>query len=212
MAGHMAELLAFTAENVRRLTGLTLRQIRYWDKTGFFRPAFIANSRSFGRVYSFRDVVGLRTIATLRGRAPLQELRRVGAWLKREHETPWSSLKFGLHGRKVVFFDPASGVPREASGDGQVVFSVTLEVIASEMSAAAAKLRERVPEEFGQIVRNRYVAHNAPVVAGTRVRTGAIWNYHSAGYQDAEILREYPSLTDRDVKAAIAFERQRRAA
>jgi hypothetical protein len=37
----MAELLAFTADHVARLTGLSNRQLRYWDDTGFFAPALL---------------------------------------------------------------------------------------------------------------------------------------------------------------------------
>ncbi len=212
----MAELLAFTADHVRRLTGLSLRQIRYWDQTDFFSPTLVDDHsrRTFGRIYSFRDVVGLRTIAILRleHQVPLQELRRVGEWLCREHKTPWSSLRFALHGRRVVFFDPKTGVPTEARGEGQVVFTVTLKVIADEMSEAAKRLRERASEDIGQIVRSRFVVHNAWVVAGTRVPTAAIWNFHSAGYRQAQILREYPRLKAADVTAAIDFEAKRRAA
>lgn len=59
---------------------------------------------------------------------------------------------------------------------------IALEPIAAEMSEAAARLRERRDEQLGQIARNRYVVHNAWVVAGTRIPTLAIWNYHEAGY------------------------------
>jgi DNA-binding transcriptional MerR regulator len=85
------------------LTGLSARQLRYWDETEFFSPALLDEykRRAFGRIYSFRDVVGLRTIAILRNlhRIPLQELRRVGAWLKDNHDEPWSRLRFALEGR-----------------------------------------------------------------------------------------------------------------
>lgn len=82
----MAELLAFTADHVARLTGLSNRQLRYWDQTGFFAPTHLDehHRRAFGRIYSFRDVVGLRAISILRKthKIPLQELRRVGEWLR----------------------------------------------------------------------------------------------------------------------------------
>src|SRR5947209_8547317 len=93
----MAELLAFTTEHVCRLTGLSVGQVRYWDKTEFFSPTLVDGvRRAFSRIYSFRDVVGLRTIAMLRNKhhVPLQQLRRIGEWLHRHHETPWSSLRF----------------------------------------------------------------------------------------------------------------------
>lgn len=206
----MAEIVAFTSEHVCRLTGLSPGQVRYWDDTEFFSPTVVDGhrKRAFGRIYSFRDVVGLRTIAILRKqhRIPLQQLRRVGEWLRVHHETPWSSLRFALAGRKVVFFDPATGIPTEPRGEGQKVLDIALEPIANEMRAAARRLQERGSEQIGRIVRNRYVVHNAWTIAGTRVPTQAIWNFHQAGYDTAAILKEYPRLTAKDVEAAIEWE------
>jgi uncharacterized protein (DUF433 family) len=206
----MQELVAFTADHVARLTGLSKRQLGYWDKTEFFAPTLIDEfqRRAFGRIYSFRDVVGLRTIAILRNqhKIALQELRRVGAWLHREHETSWSSLRFGLIGRRVVFTDPVSGAIIEPRGQGQTILAIALEPIANDMRGAAAKLRERPADQVGQLTRNRYVVHNAWVVAGTRIPTEAIWNFHSAGYDAEAIIREYPRLTPHDIRAAIDFE------
>ena len=212
----MAELLAFTAEHVCRLTGLSARQLRYWDKTAFFSPTLLDQHRAwaFGRIYAFRDVVGLRTIAILRNKheVPLQELRKVGEWLHRHYETPWASLAFALKGSTVVFFEPKSGIAMEPRGQGQTVLPIALEPIANEMREAAAKLRDRSKEQMGQIVRNRFVVHNAWVIAGTRIPTQAIWNFHQAGYDANAIITEYPRLTTKDVHAAIEFEADQRKA
>lgn len=205
----MNELLGFTAEHAARLTKLSKRQLSYWDKTQFFSPDYASASRAYGRVYTFRDVVGLRIIAVLRKDLPLQELRRVGQWLGARYEQSWSTLRFGLSGNTVVFFDPRSGKATEARGQGQHVFEV--EPIALEMRAAAELLKDR-SNRIGQIEKRRQVASSAWVIAGTRIRTEAIWNFHEAGYTHAAILREYPRLRPADVKAAIDFESKRRAA
>ena len=209
----MAEIVAFTIDHIRRLTGLSLRQIRYWDDNGFFSPTLVDGhrKRAFGRIYSFRDLVGLRTIAILRKqhKIPLQELRRVGEWLRVHHDSPWSSLRFAIAGRTVLFFDPATQIATELRGEGQRVLDIALEPIAQEMRQAANRLRERQSDQIGQIVRNRYVVHNAWTLAGTRIPTTAIWNFHEAGYDTAAILKEYPRLTAQDVAAAIEFEQNR---
>jgi uncharacterized protein (DUF433 family) len=54
------------------------------------------------------------------------------------------------------------------------------------------------------------VLNNTPVVAGTRVPTEAIWNFHEAGYDTDAIIREYPQITAADVRAAIMYEESRR--
>jgi uncharacterized protein (DUF433 family) len=108
--------------------------------------------------------------------------------------------------------DPGSGVAIEPRGEGQAVLSISLEPIASDMREAAARLRERHDDQLGRIVRNRYVVHNAWVIAGTRIPTEAIWNFHEAGYDSAAIIREYPRLHPKDVEAAIEFEANRHRA
>lgn len=207
----LKEILGFTADHVARLTGLTKRQITYWDQTEFFSPTYLGPTRAYGRVYTFRDLVGLRAIAVLRNQhsMSLQELRRVGAWLKARYESPWSELRFGLAGRTVVFFDPETGKPTEARGQGQDVLEISLALIAEDMNKAAQHLKDR-SERVGEIEKRRQVASSAWVVAGTRIRTEALWHFHEAGYTADQILQEYPHLKREDVVAAIEFEEKRR--
>ena len=207
----MPELLAFTAEHVQRLTGLSGRQLSYWDATGFFSPQVVSRRRAFGRIYTFRDVVGLRTIAILRNehKVPLQVLRRVGTWLHQHHDTPWANLTFYVAGRRVYFDDPRSGARMGGDRLEQSVLPIAMKRIASSVGRDAKQLQSRTPDEIGQIIRSRYVVHNAPVIAGTRIPVAAIWNLHSAGYSTNAIIREYPRLHRKDVVAAIACEKQR---
>lgn len=56
----------FRTGEVARLTGLTRRQLDYWDRTGFFRPSLVpAGGRGASRVYSFEDIVVLRVVRCL---------------------------------------------------------------------------------------------------------------------------------------------------
>lgn len=210
----MTELLAFSAEQVCRLTGLSMRQLRYWDRTGLFRPRYADENRRhpFSRIYSFRDVVGIRTIALLRDKhqLPLQELRKVGAWLTNREDTPWVSLKFYIAGRRVCLDDPGAGAPVAGRPLGQTALPIELRPIACEAQEMVERLHERSGADYGKVTRGRYLAHNAPVLAGTRIPTSAIWNFHRAGYDAEAIIGEYPRLTPKDVRAAISYEERRR--
>ena len=66
---------------MERLTGTTKSQLRYWDRTGFFAPAFGDENRrvAFSRIYSFRDIAALGVLNVLRNQhsIPLQQLRKV---------------------------------------------------------------------------------------------------------------------------------------
>ncbi|HZS91853.1 MAG TPA: DUF433 domain-containing protein [Chloroflexota bacterium] len=212
----MRDLQAFGAEHVTRLTGLTDRQLRYWDQTGFFSPHYAADDgskRPHYRVYSFPDLVGLRTIALLRKdyHVPLQELRKIGAWLKQHYDSPWSSLRFYVIGRRVYFDDPVTGARIATSPQGQTVMPFEMETIANSVRKDAERLQRRDPEQEGHITTRRTVLNNTPVVAGTRVPTEAIWNFYEAGYDTDAIIREYPQLTAADVRAAITYEESRRS-
>jgi DNA-binding transcriptional MerR regulator len=206
---------AFTAEHVSRLTGLSDRQLRYWDGRGLFSPSYAdaIRRRPYSRIYSFRDIVGLRTIALLlkQYRVPFSEVEAVGAWLSERYETPWASLRFFVADRKVLFEDPQTGIRFRARPPHQAALPIELRSIEHEMKEAARKLRERRAEDVGKIGRHRYIVHNADVLAGTRIPTAAIWEYHEAGYDTVEILRQYPTLTAADIGVAIEHEMKRHA-
>lgn len=230
----MTDILAFTAEQVTQLTGLTDRQLRAWDQTDFFHPEFASENRRtpYSRVYSFRDLVGLKTIAILKSEHGIstRELKNFGAWLSRHFDTPWSSLTFYVvgpeddhqkndtlalrkhryKGNRLYFSDPETGIPISNRPTGHYAFPFKMEKIAKETQDAARRLRERNADEIGKITQHRYIVHNAPVLAGTRVPTKAVWNFHKAGYDTEGIIREYPRLTPEDVQAAIVFEEDRR--
>lgn len=76
-------LTAFTTDTVSRITGSSVRQLQRWDRTGFSVPSFAdpQRRRPYSRVYSFEDLVGLRTIAKLREQGvSLPALKRVRAF------------------------------------------------------------------------------------------------------------------------------------
>ena len=215
----MTVLHAFTMEQAARASGVSERRIAYWDRTGVLSPSLSPAERTRGphsRIYSFRDLVGLRTLGELRDRyhLPLQTLRVVGHWLRDRYAEPWASLRFFVLGSgrtaDILLRDPESDAIVSARKHGQVAIAIELEPIARRTEAEAAKLVQRTSDQFGKVVQNRYVLGNAPVLAGTRVPTAAVWDFHEAGYDTPAILREYPRLTPLDIQRAIAYEQERR--
>lgn len=199
------EFMAFSEDQVSALTGLSTRQLRYWDrKHEFFSPEYVIDGR---RVYSFRDLVGLRTVATLRTRTSLQQLRKIDEELHRDHETPWAKLKFYLLGREVLYKDPSSSNIQSASRPGEQVFEVIdLDEIKGTTIHEIKRQGERSPDEIGQITKKRNVMRGKPVIAGTRIPTELIWDYHVAGFSTEKILRGFPRLKRADVEKAIEVE------
>ncbi len=205
----MSILMAFTAQQTARLAGITPRMLRYWEDTGAFHPEYIQVRKAgpFRKIYTFRDLVTLRTLATLRkGHSiSLDELRRADEYLRTFNTSPWMNLKIRLLGNKVVFLNPDTGDWSRADGTGQLVLTIELDKVSRESESAARKLMQRPTSDYGQVTRNRYVMHNAWVFAGTRIPVTAVQDLLEHNYSDVEVLRQYPSLRQKDIDAARTF-------
>jgi DNA-binding transcriptional MerR regulator len=206
---------AFSEESVKRLTGLTSSQLRYWDKTGFFAPQYADPNRrvAFSRIYSFRDLVALRTLSVLRNQhnVPLQHLRKVANTLSHIGYDLWTKQTLYVLNKKVVFHEEKTDLPREVIS-GQYVIGAVLRTIISEMTRDVERMRKRDPDKVGRIERSRNVNRNAWVIGGTRIPTAAIRRYKDAGYTDDEIIAEYPDLTPTDIQAAMIHEQKESSA
>lgn len=199
---------AFTEDQVTRLTGVSKRQMRYWARDGFFVPSIdLSGSGISQRLYSFRDLVSLKVLAALRNKAgvSLLHLRDVKKRLNHLGEGLWASTTLYVLGKRIVFENDADG-HREDVVSGQAVLAIPLRIVTGEMEEAVGALRRRDPDDYGRVARKRSVAQNQPVLAGTRIPVRAVKDFHDAGYSVDEIKQQYPSLTEADIRAAIAFE------
>ncbi len=211
----MPRILAFTGQQVSRLTGLSQRVLRYWEQTGVYAASYV-DERSrvpYRRIYSFRDVVSLRTLALLRRhhRVRLDDLRRTGVFLREtypDRPDPWAELRFGVLNGRVVFRNPETGGWLTTAPPGQIVLPIDVEEIARATEQEATRFTERRPEDIGAVVRHRYVLGNAWRLAGTRIPTSAVWHFHEDGADVAAIRRAYPDLAEADVVAALDHERR----
>src|SRR4051794_25525186 len=98
---------AFGEDAAARLSGLSVNQLRTWDRTGFFTPSYAESNRRlpYSRIYSFRDLVSLRVLGRLRNEfeVPLQHLRKVSEKLAALGDERWTGCTLYVLGRRVVF-------------------------------------------------------------------------------------------------------------
>ena len=196
-------LMAFSVEHASRVTGLSKARLTRWDKLGFFSPEHLDEDdrgNPYARVYSFRDLVGLRTLKLLTDtyKVPLSELKRAAVELEKRADRPWEKIPLAVLKKKVVFDLDTS--PRDVDGQ-RVLKHIPLPTIAAEVAAEAQRLRNRDQGKVGLIERRPYVSHNAPVIAGTRIPARAIESFLEEGYSDKAIIAEYPSITRLDIAA-----------
>ena len=198
-------IAAFSEDQVERLSGVTQNQLRYWDRIRFFKPSFA--SGELGRIYSFKDLVALRVLNTLRNQyqVTLSHLRDVKDRLAGQGIDTWTGVKLYVLSRKVFWVDPESKTPQEILS-GQYLIPVELDAVVADTKAKALSLTARDPSKIGQVEKRRRVSQSAPVIAGTRITVRAIKRFHDAGYSVAQILAEYPDLTEEDVAAALAYQ------
>lgn len=196
-------MMAFSVDHAERVTKLSKARLTRWDKLGFFSPEHADPDDAgnpYARVYSFNDLVGLRTLAILltEYRVPLSELKKAAPELEKRSSRPWSKLALAVVKRKVVF--DLDTQPQDA--DGQLIGDfIPLGPIARAVSDDANELRNRDQAKVGLVEQRRFVAHNKPVIAGTRIPAEAIESFIEDGYSDDAIMAEYPSVTRLDIAA-----------
>jgi uncharacterized protein (DUF433 family) len=203
-------IAAFTEEQTERLTGVSKSQLRYWDGTGFFTPSLAYKDRrvAYSRLYSFRDLVSLRIVNAIRNeaRVSLQQLREVKEKLTHLGDHLWAQTTLYVLNRNVIFHNPETGT-REEVLSGQAILEIPLRVVSGKVEEAVRSMRARDTSLVGTIERQRNVAHNEPVLAGTRIPVRSIKAFAKAGYSAEQIRKEYPTLTEEDIRAALAYDK-----
>lgn len=204
--------MAFTTDQVAKLAGISRGRLRYWEQTDTFQPTYVEapDTGPYRRIYSFQDLVNLRAMARLRVdyNVDLQELRNVTDYLKNHRDIPWSELAVRVYGNRLAFRDPDTRQWMSANPTGQLIFELEFEDVRNESERDARQLMRRSEDQYGEITRNRNVMSNRWVFAGTRIPVDSVLAYYHSGYDQTQILAEYPSLVDDDIDAALAFEEQ----
>jgi uncharacterized protein (DUF433 family) len=105
------------------LTGASAGQLRHWNRTGLLVPEVATGSRL---LYSFRDVVALRTVVRLRTETSLQKVRRAFATMPALDFTEHPSrYRFGTDGRTIALADDVGNLVDLVENPGQYeIFSL----------------------------------------------------------------------------------------
>lgn len=197
-------LRAFSIDHAARVVKVSKARLTRWDRLGLFSPEYIDEmdrGNPYARVYSYSDLVGLRTLAILVDRfgVSVSEIRKAYEKLRQRWDRPWSEVRLAVVKRQIVFDLDAE--PRNVT-DGQLVFKAfPLPMVAEEVLADTEKLRSRSEDMIGKFEQKRHVAHNARVIAGTRIPIRIVMDFIDAGYDDDAIVAEYPDLRAADIQA-----------
>jgi uncharacterized protein (DUF433 family) len=207
MAQAMEDTLAVPDKRAAKLAGISMNQLRYWEKSGLVVPSIRQqiSPRNIVRLYGFQDLLELLVAAELRHRPgiSLQHIRRLVAYLRtRDFDAPLRELKFATRGQEIYIRYP-DGTWSGDSVHEQLIYHQVLAL--DEVEAKIQAIRGRDPETAGKVVRRRGVHGSKPIFAGTRIPVDTVQRYLQAGYGTRAIIREYPSLTPADIEAARQY-------
>ena len=191
----------FSSSQVSELTGITLRQLQWWDERGIVTPA----REGHRRLYSPEDLAEIAVICELRRKGfSLQRVRKVMRFLQKELgrrlvETTQANSKVHLlaDGRHLFLEDSERGVIDVLKNARQPLLAVCLsdavqrvgpalgvtprppvsEVIAHDHRARkrTIRARQRGPDLRSALRIERSVS--APVVAMRQARQGKVPNH-----------------------------------
>lgn len=206
---------AYTVDLASRITGLSRRQLEYWDATDVIRPSLASyEGRGAQRLYSFRDLIKLKVGAGLRRRGWLpSDIRRlVDALEARGWRDPLVTATLVVAkggGRDVMLLDPSLDHPVSARNLDQLLepMDLPLEEIRTGLETTIADLLRR---RTGHVAKVRDLQGSDPVIEGTRVPVERIQELTRRGWDEDRILAAHPHLTPEDIRAALAAPHSRR--
>ncbi len=136
----------YTRAEVARLFGLSEGRLRYWDRTNFLRPSAKRGRR---RLYTFQDLIGIRTAKGLLDRGvPLREVRRSVDALRAalpKVVRPLAELRVVAEGHVILVRDEDGTFEPQT---GQLVLDFTVERLRSDVVRVLR--REHAPQDRDQ--------------------------------------------------------------
>ena len=137
----------FTSREVVKLTGISMRQLQWWDERGIVRPA----RKGHRRAYSMEDLAEVAVICELRKRGfSLQRMRRVVRFLQKEFgkrlaETVTGSSEYHLltDGRSIYLESSRRQIIDILKNSRQPLFGICLSDTVRQIKAEIRGLKKQ---------------------------------------------------------------------
>jgi len=133
----------FRGPQVCDIVGITYRQLDHWTRTNLIRPS-IADAKGSGtqRIYSYRDVVELRTIKQmLDAGISLQRAREAIEHLRENLGEDLASADLVIHGKDSILVRTKDELIDLLRGGQGVMSVIGLHNVQTEVDAAIRELR-----------------------------------------------------------------------
>jgi len=200
--------VAYTAKMAAALSGATISQLRHWRsaRTGpLLAPEVSAASRV---VYSFRDVLALRTFVRLRENASLQKVRAAIGNLRgigeADHLASYSLVSDRTGNIQLVSGNEAVDL---ISKPGQLQLIVVMGDVIEPFAVRAGVLVPHLLRPRPRLAVDPETQGGTPVIAGTRVPYDAVAGLMRDGVIADQVTNYYPSVTAAAADDALDFAR-----
>lgn len=205
--------VAFPIPIASVLSGASVDQLAYWRKTTRSAPPLLVpESKRSGRyLYSWSDVVALRSIVYLRQEKSLPRIRRAVELLRALEADEWAHLA-----RYTLISTKASILVRTPSGalldlekqPGTVVSEVLMRDVLASFTTGDGRTVPNLENPRRRLTVNPRVLAGYPVISGTRVPFDVVAGLAEDGVAAAQIVEMYPSVDPESVADAQAFAKQ----
>jgi uncharacterized protein (DUF433 family) len=197
--------MAFTTALTAKMSGASPSQLAHWRATDVLVPEIEHVERPY--LYSFRDVVALRTFAWLRGDHSLQRIRKALATA--------NELALVAHPSEYVFVESGSTIAIELDGravdidrePGQTVLGRVGEIFAAFETLNGKRVDDLMHPRAGVEV-NPDRLGGWPTIRGTRIPYDVIARLVADGSVSPDrVADHYPGVTTQDALDALDYSR-----
>lgn len=198
--------MAFPIPLASKMSGASVHQLAYWRSTDVLVPEIESVKPPF--LYSFRDIVALRTLAWLRGDHPLQQIRRSLDTLREldmvEHPSRYKLIKLG---KSIGVHQEDDSTIDLAKEPGQSTVGTLADVFAEFETLRHRKVDPLLhPREGVEVNPSRLGGW--PTITGTRIPYDLVAALVADGTVAPERVSDYyPGVTARAALDALDFEK-----
>lgn len=196
--------MAYEPRIASALSGATRSQLDYWRKEGLLVPE-VSDRRPI--LYSFRDLVSLRTFVYLREERPLQTIRKALGKLREIGETDHlSQYRLVRQGRRSIALvqDAGDGAVDLVEKPGQQLTVIKLGDVLRSFPLGDMEI-PNLSHPRRRISVDPSVKRGYPVVAGTRIGYDLVAGLMRDGVPPDEVKDFYPGVTADAARDALSF-------
>jgi uncharacterized protein (DUF433 family) len=202
--------MAFPVPLTSALSGATKAQLAYWRRRTRAHPPLLVPSAQIGGrfLYSWADLVALRSLVYLRQEKSLPRIRKAVAMLQALESEEWEHLaeyRLIRTAKTIVVWTPRGEIVDLEQVPGAMLDEILMADVLGPFKSASGRNVPELRQPKPQLTVDPAVLGGYPVVSGTRVPYDIVAGLADDGLSDADIVQLYPSVAPSAVSDALVF-------